>query len=55
MRDQALAQQLVAQGHRAIQTNDFQMLKGAVMQLIKLLPGDVPPPMPTFGGTLRQK
>jgi molecular chaperone DnaK len=55
MRDQPQAQQLVAQGHRAIQTNDVQMLKGALMQLVKLLPSDVPPPMPTFGGTLRQK
>jgi molecular chaperone DnaK len=55
MCDQSQAQQLVAQGHRAIQTNDVQMLRGAILQLLKLLPGDVPPPMPTFGGTLRQK
>lgn len=55
MSDRTLALQLVAQGHRAIQTNDLQMLRGAIMQLIKLLPSDVPPPIPTFGGTLRQK
>jgi molecular chaperone DnaK len=38
MRDQALAQQLLVQGRRAVNSNDLEALKGAVRQLIGLLP-----------------
>jgi molecular chaperone DnaK len=40
MRDPAMAEQLYAQGHRAINNNDLEGLKAAVRQLWSLLPPD---------------
>ena len=40
MRDQAAADRLFMQAHRAITGNDFEALKAAVRQLIGLLPAD---------------
>lgn len=40
MRDRAQAEQLIAQGRRAINGNDIQALRAANRQLISLLPKD---------------
>jgi len=41
MRDPGQAEQLVAQGRRAINNDDVQALKAANRQLISLLPRDI--------------
>jgi molecular chaperone DnaK len=43
MRDQALAERLIVQGHRAIDTNDFDGLRTVVLQLNELLAQPVAP------------
>jgi molecular chaperone DnaK len=51
MRDQALAEQLIAQGRHAIDTNDINGLKAVVRQLIGLLPVDEQREARGYGGT----
>lgn len=52
MSDQALANDLFAQGHRSIDNNDVDGLKSAVRQLNQLLPRDVEPEPRGYQGTL---
>ncbi len=40
MRDRSLAEQLIAQGHRAVNNNDVEGLKAIVRQLLDLLPSE---------------
>jgi molecular chaperone DnaK len=44
MRDQAMAEQLISQGQRAINTNDIEGLRAVNRQLASLLPTPPPPP-----------
>ena len=48
MRDQALAEQLIAQGRRAINNNDLPALQAVVRQLDSLLPTPPSPDGVTF-------
>lgn len=51
MRDSAQAEQLFAQGRRAINNNDVDSLKAVVRQLIALLPSEEQQEVRGFGGT----
>ena len=44
MRDQSQADQLIEQGHRAMNNNDYAGLKEVNRQLAALLPSPPPPP-----------
>ena len=53
MRDQVLAERLIAQGRRAIETNDISALQAVVRQLIDLLPAAERQEVPQgAGGTM---
>jgi molecular chaperone DnaK len=53
MRDQVLAERLIAQGRRAIETNDINALQAVVRQLIDLLPAAERQEVPQgAGGTM---
>jgi molecular chaperone DnaK len=51
MRDQALADQLIAQANRAVRQDDLEGLKSAVRQLVSLLPEDERKRASGYGGT----
>jgi len=53
MRNQALAERLVAQGRRAIDANDLNELATVVSQLIDLLPQEVQQEARSFGSTVQ--
>jgi molecular chaperone DnaK len=55
MRDVAMAEQLIAQGHRAINNQDVEALKAAVRQLISLLPPTEQEQARGYGGTTIRK
>jgi molecular chaperone DnaK len=55
MRDQSLAEQLVSQGHRAIENYDLETLRVVVSQMIGLLPAEEQIEAQRYGGTTMPK
>jgi molecular chaperone DnaK len=52
MTNRVLAERLISQGRRAIDANDFDELKAAILQLIDLLPPDEQESARSYGSTI---